>query len=245
MVFKTNTLGLRHVMDVCVEAGVKRLIHVSSVHAVEELPLSKPFDETRPYKTNTSSAYDYSKAMAEQYVLETAKKHAMDVVIVRPSSIVGPYDFKPSELGNALIRFYHNQIPILPPGGYDFVDVRDVAQTIIHAIERARANEIYILSGQYYSMKAFAQAVHEVSGKSVPNWVMPYWILKSVLPWVAGYAAITKSKPLFTKDSIDALKNGHPNMSSAKAIKELGHHARPLKESLHDFYHWQIIHQHI
>lgn len=240
IVFKTNTEGPKNVAEACLKYNVKRMIHVSSTHAVMELPFETPFDETRPYKQRGSFAYDFSKSTGEQLMLDYFRNRNLDGCVVRPSSVVGPFDFRPSELGKALLDFYNRKIPMLPPGGYNFIDVRDISETIVNAIEKGRRGEVYLLSGQYYSMKNFAKIIHEATGKKVPKLVMSFWFLRMILPFVKLYGKMKKANPVFTIEAITALKLGHPNMSNEKAKKELGHVCRPLKETLADFYKWNI-----
>jgi len=239
MVFKTNIEGPKNILEASIDHGVKKIVHISSVHAVTELPHSLPYDESRPYKNSDAYAYDYSKAQGEQLLLSAARKGSTEIVIIRPSCAIGPFDFKPSKMGAALKDFYLQKIPFLPEGGYDLVDVRDLVQSIINAISNGRNGEIYLLSGKYYSLKDLARAINGVTGKKVPQKVIPYRLLKMLLPFVSMYAHINKSAPSFTKESINALINGHPNMDNTKARIELNHQCRPLEETLNDFFAWQ------
>jgi dihydroflavonol-4-reductase len=172
LVLRTNTEGPRNVLEIAEQLGVQRIVHVSSVHAVTELPFSQPFDETRPYKQSTDYAYDFSKAQGEQIVLRNMGKGKPEVVVLRPSCIIGPYDFKPSEIGKALLELEKGKIPALPEGGYDFVDIRDVANSVLNAMERGRSGEVYLLTGKYYSMKEFAAVVSKVLGQRPVRWVL-------------------------------------------------------------------------
>lgn len=239
LVYRTNTEGPRNVRAAAVAQGVKRLLHVSSVHAVTELPHSQAYAETRPYNTASRHVYDRSKAMGEQVLFAEHGKDALELVVLRPSAVVGPFDAKPSMMGAALLDFYHGKVPVLPPGGYDLVDVRDVARSIVEAIHKGRNGEVYLLSGKYYSMKELAQAIARVTGKRMPQRVLPRALLNALLPFVALHGRITRTAPRFNRASIDALVNGHPNMDSTKARRELGHSIRPLDETLRDFYQWQ------
>jgi len=245
IVFKTNTEGPRNVVEAARRTGIKRIVHVSSVHAVTELPHSEPYDENRPYKGKHYAAYDYSKATGEQILREGVKDSGIGLVIVRPSAVLGPYDFKPSKLGAALLDFYHRRIPVLPEGGYDLVDVRDVAHSILEAYERGSDGEVFVLSGRYYGFRELARVVGQVTGKRVPQAVIPYRVLRAALPFVRLQAAITGAAPSLTRESIDAVKHGHPRMDNSKARKVLGHHVRPLEDSLHDFYAWQKEHHNL
>ena len=239
IVYRTNTEGPRNVREAAAAQGVKRLVHISSVHAVTELPHTMAYDETRPYKVASDYAYDHSKAKGEQVLFSAAGKDALELVVLRPSCVVGPFDAKPSKMGAALLDFHRGKVPVLPAGGYDLVDVRDVARSVVEAIDRGRNGEVYVLSGKYFSMKELALAVQRVTGKRVPQRVLPYRLLRALLPFVALHGRLTNKEPRFNIESIDALKNGHPNMDNSKARKELGHGTRPLEETLRDFYQWQ------
>ncbi len=240
IVFRTNTEGPANVLSAAIETGITKIVHVSSVHAVEELPLSAQYDETRPYKNEKADRYDFSKATGEQIMLK--QNAPPEIVIVRPSSVAGPYDFKPSALGSALLDFYNEKIPALPPGGYDFVDVRDVAKSIIAAMENGRHRDVFLLSGKYYSMKELANVIHEVTGKKMPRFVVPFPVLQLSIPILSLYGKLTGAAPVFTSASMNALRNGHHYMNHTKAAQRLGHICRPLKETLTDFYEWQRKH---
>ncbi len=238
LIFKTNTIGAKNVLETCIRKGVKRLIHFSSVHAVVESMQDLPFTENLPYKTKDNDAYDYSKAVGEQLLLNRQPAHPVEIVILRPSAVVGPFDFKPSPMGKALLDFYNQKIPVLAEGGFDFVDVEDVAKTAISAIEKGRSGEIYLLSGKYYSLRELTKIINKITGKNVPKLVIPYVLLKILLPLISFLGKITGKPPLFTKTSIDALKSGHKNMDSSKAKRDLAHTNKPLEESVRNFYEW-------
>lgn len=239
IVHRTNTEGPQNVVNACTALGIKRMIHVSSVHAVAEHPLDTVFDETRGYKQTGSFAYDFSKASGEQLVLKAVEAKRLEACIVRPSLIIGPYDFKPSEIGKALLDLYKGKIPALPRGGYNFVDVRDVSDAIVEALDRGRNGEIYHLTGTYHTMQELAQIIHDVTGKKTPSLIIPFWLMQFSLPFIQLYSKMTGAAPVFTKEAIAALKYGHTNMSNAKAVKELHLKARALKASVNDFYEWQ------
>jgi dihydroflavonol-4-reductase len=240
VVFKTNTKGSALVLEAAVEMGLEKIIHISSTHAVNELPHHIPFNETRPYKTAKDYAYDHSKAEAEHIMMQSELSRQIDTVVLRLSSVIGPYDFKPSELGKALLDFYHRKIPVLPQGGYNFIDVRDVCNSIINAIKDGRNKEVYLLAGKYFSMKAFADTINKVTGIRTPKRAIPYSTLKAALPVIQWYGRVMRAAPLYTIESIDALKNGHPNMDSSKAAAAFAHQCRPLNDSIRDFYDWHF-----
>lgn len=239
IVYKTNTEGPRNVLEVALEQSVKRIIHLSTVHAVTELPHSQGYDETRPYKTDQASVYDHSKAMGEQILLSGSIEKPIELVIVRPSCVIGPHDYKPSKMGSALLDFKNGKVPFLPCGGYDLVDVRDVSESIVKAITLGKDREVYLLSGKYYDFKGLAAVIQKVTSRKMPRIVLPYWFLRLILPLASLYFKITGMSPSLTRESIDAVKHGHPQMNNSKAMNALGHSVRPLEVTLRDFYDWQ------
>ncbi len=238
LVYKTNTDGPKHVVQACIETGVKRLIHISSSHAVMDTPFHMPYDENRAYKSKDSMVYDFSKAEGEKLVLKYAQEGSIDAVVLRPSAIIGLHDYGPSLIGKALLDFYNQKISILPPGGYNCVDVRDVASSIVTAIEKGKTGEVYLLSGHYCLFKDLAKMSNQIAGKKNRKIILPFWFLKLLLPFVKIFSKVMGRAPLMTKGSIEALEFGHPNMMHTKATNELGHNCRPLEDSLRDFYQW-------
>ena len=238
-VYKTNVVGTQNVINGCISKNVKRLVHVSSTHALQEVPLNVVFDESRSRKTIKDFAYDYTKAKAEELILEAIKEHNLDAIIVRPFSMLGPVDYKPSLLGEAISDIAKRKVPAMVKGGYDFVDVRDVANSIISSIEKGVKGESYNLTGKYYPIKELAKITATIANVRPPKYVVPGFIIQLSIPFVALQSRFTNKTPKFTKESIFVLKHGHPEMSNAKATRVLGHTARPIESSIKDLLYWK------
>lgn len=238
IVLKTNTEGPRNVIAASIACGVKKIIHISSTHAVQEQPLDRPMTEVRPYKTEKNYAYDYSKAKGEQIMLEAFRSQRIEGVVIRPSSIIGPFDYKPSEMGKALLDIKSRKIPILPPGGYDFIDVRDAAAAVVSAMDKGRSGEVYLVTGNYYSIKEFTKDVGKVLNSKVPKHTLPFWLMVLVLPFIILFSKVKRASPVFSLESILALKNGHTNMDNSKAKDELNLKVRDLSDTFTDFFDW-------
>ena len=237
-VVDTNVNGTKNVLDTCIQHSIQRLIHVSSTHALQENPFDSEFNETRPYKTSADFAYDYSKAQAEKLVLQEVTSGKIDALIVRPSAIIGPPDFKPSLMGQALMDFFKGKIPAVVKGGYDCVDVRDVATSIISALEKGVKGESYNLTGEYVTIKKLASIAANFGNVKAPKMVVPHWLILTVIPFIRFGARLTKKAPKFTKESTTVLLKGHQNMSHKKAQKVLGHSPRPLEKTIQDTLQW-------
>ncbi len=236
-VIKTNVDGTKNILDCSLEAGVSRFIHFSSIHALESKPLDKPVDENRELITSSNMIYETTKARGELLVAE-AVKSGLNVITLNPSAILGPYDFHPSYLGQAIIGIAQNKLPMLVPGGYNWVDVRDVANAAIAAITKGRSGERYIISGNWHSLIEISEMVSGITGKKTPKLVCPTSIAMMGVPFIKLYSKIANVEPLYTYNSLKILKESNKNISNLKASKELGFSARPLYETLKDTLKW-------
>ena len=235
--FKVNVDGTRNVVNACKKAGVKKLIHFSTIHAIEHTPLDQVLDENRPIITFSKIKYEQSKAEGDRAVHELCGND-LDFIIFNPTAVLGPNDFKPSLLGQALIKLAKNQMPMLVPGGYDWVDVRDICDAVINAINLEKSGERYLVSGGWKSLKELSQIMSDVTGRKTPRMLAPMVVAKMGLPFIHAWAKIRHEHPLYTKDSLDVLMMSSKHVSHAKAERDLGFRSRPLEETIKDTIEW-------
>ena len=181
---------------------------------------------------------DYAKSKA-QATLEVLKGVAqgLDAVIVCPTGVIGPYDYKVSEMGQLIIDFIQRKLHAYVDGAYDFVDVRDVAMGIILACEKGRSGESYILSGAQITVRDLLLMLEEMTGVKAPSLKIPAWLVRTVGSIAPLYYRLTKTKPLFTAYSVDVLSS-NSLISSEKAHRELGYSTRSIRESVEDAIRW-------
>jgi dihydroflavonol-4-reductase len=232
-----NVDGTRNVVEACLRNGVSKLIHFSSIHALEQEPLDRPVDETRPLVTSKGHPpYDISKASGEREVLKGIDK-GLNALIINPTGVIGPYDYYPSHFGEVLISLACGKFPALINGGFDWVDARDVAYGAMRAEEVASMGSKYLLSGHWASMPELAFMLKEIFEIDVPRFICPLWLAKLGAPMATRLSQFSGKRPLFTKVSLMALR-GNKNVSHGKASAELGYHPRPLKETIGDTITW-------
>ena len=231
-----NVDAVQVVVDACLAAGVARLVHASSIHAFAAHPAAEPVDESRGPAEPNAPAYDRSKAAGE-VIVRDAVARGLDAVIVNPTAIVGPYDFRPSPMGEVMLDLYHRRMPGLVAGGFDWVDVRDVATGVLAAAERGVRGTNYLLSGTWHAVVDLADRIAALTGVPRPRFVSPMWLARAAAPFAAGWARLRKKRALFTPTSLVALRN-HQRVSSERARRELGHTARPLDATLRDTFAW-------
>ncbi len=232
-----NVQGTRNVIEACRRAGVHRLVHFSSIHALAQEPFAAPVDESRPLvNSGYCPPYDRSKAAAEREV-RLAIERGLDAVILNPTGVLGPHDYQPSYLGQALLAMAQNRLPALVTGGFDWVDVRDVVAAALRAEARAPAGARYLLSGHWVSMCDMAGMVAEVTGAGTSRFTCPLWLARLGAPVIQGVSRLSGKRPLYTSVSLKALRSNR-RISHEKATRELGYAPRPFRETLSDTLAW-------
>lgn len=239
VVEKVNVGGTKNVVDACIENKAKRLVYTSSVHIIEPIEKNLLVEPTEFDENKVVGNYAKSKTIATRYVFEKAKAKELDAVVVYPSGVIGPYDYKISELGQLVLDYINKKLFAYVKGGYNFVDVRDVVDGIIKAYFKGKSGEGYILSGYYISLKEMFKILNKrLNRDKLPNKIA-LWFVKSMVPLAKLYYKIRHKKPLFTDYSLYTL-NVNANFSNEKAKNELGYITRPIEETLSDTVDWFI-----
>ena len=237
LLHKVNVEGTQNLVRAGKKAGVRRLVYFSTIHVLDHKPLDQPLDETRPLITDSPQAYERTKSFVEKWIL-TQYSDDFEIIIINPTAVIGPYDYKPSLMGQMLLKLYSGKLPFLVPGGYDWVDVRDVAEASANAVTRGCNGESYILSGEWHSLKEIAEVMTQGTGKKIKNIVLPYWMAYTGVPFIKMWSALTRQKPLYTKESLDIIRLANKNIRNEKARKELGYSPRPFSETISDTISW-------
>ncbi len=235
LVHKTNVEGTQLVVDNALRAGIKRFIQISSIHAFKQQPSLKVLDEQREHVDEKAFAYDRSKLAGQKIALAASN---MEVLVIHPTSIIGPYDFKPSLMGQVIIDMYKGRLPFIFNGGFDFCDCRDVAHAIVNATSMGEAGQAYLLGGKWHSLKQLAQFLSASSSKKIKPVALPHIAARLGLPVVKLIGAIQKKEPLYTIEALEALFTGNRFISSEKAKAALGYSNRPFEETIQDTFHW-------
>ena len=236
-VYDVNVKGTGSVVSLCEKYNVKKLAHISSVHAIPVLPAGQKITEVDCFNPDdVEGLYAKTKSEATQFVLDYAKRGGRACVI-HPSGITGPGDFGGGHITQLVIDYCRGALTSGIDGGYDFVDVRDVADGILSCCEKGRNAQCYILSGQYLKISDLFNLLHEISGKRKIKRMLPLWFVKLTAPLSELYYKILNQPPLFTPYSIFTL-NTNADFSHKKASKELGYTPRPIKQTLADTVKW-------
>lgn len=236
-IYKTNVIGTQNLAEVAKDNGIKRFIHFSSIHALKNEPLDEKMDESRGFAKDSPIDYERTKAIADEWILGQNSEN-FNVIVLNPTSIIGPADYGPSLMGQFMCNSYKGYIPGVVNGGYNWVDVRDIVDATIKAIKKGKPGNRYILSGEWVNLKDFSDSFFSFSDLNKKMLVIPLWMAYMGIPFLKIFAQLTKTTPLYTKQSLSILQSGNKKISSDKAKKELDFKTRPLEETLKDSYNW-------
>jgi dihydroflavonol-4-reductase len=235
---RANVDGALAMVRAAADAGAERIVHCSSVAALGQIGDGTPADEMTP--TNEADfvgIYKRSKYLAERAVLDLAQRQSLPVVVVNPSSPVGPRDIKPTPTGKMILDSAAGRVPAYIDTGLNIVHVDDVAEGHVLALEKGRVGERYVLGGQNMLLKDILGLVAEVAHRRPPFVRLPeavVWPAAFVMEKLAGMTGIV---PMMTRDH---LKMARKKMfySSAKAMSELGYQPRPVRLAVEDAVAW-------
>jgi dihydroflavonol-4-reductase len=232
-----NVCGTRNVVDACLRGGVRRLVHFSSIEAFSDRSPDVLIDETHARAAGPDAGpYARSKAAGETAVREGMAR-GLDAVIVNPTAIVGPYDYRVGPMSDALLRLANGALPFLVEGGFNWVDVRDVAAGAVRAAEAAQPGAQYILAGHWVSLRDLAALLAEITGTPAPCWTAPMALARIGAPFFTAYGHLTGRRALYTSAALRPLR-GYRYVSHALATRDLGYRPRPFAETIADTIGW-------
>lgn len=234
--YDVNVGGTKNILALCRENMVDKLVYVSSVHAIPEhrqLTVQSEISQFDP--ALVEGGYAKAKAEATQAVLDAAAA-GLPAVVVHPSGILGPYDDGQNHLVQLVRDFALGKLPACVKGGYDFVDVRDVAQGCILAAEHGVPGECYLFTGQYHEIREILGIAAGLVGRKKPV-VLPTILARMGVPLLEFLAKRQKRRPLYTNYSLDTLRS-LTRFSHQKASEALGYRTRDIQTTVRDTLRW-------
>ena len=235
LVYNVNVNGTKNIIDKVLNINAK-LVYISSVHAIPEC--NGVITETVDFDPNrVEGLYAKTKAEAAKYVMDAVNTKKLNACIIHPSGIIGPNDYGNSHLTELVKEVASGKLFACVKGGYDFVDVRDVAEGVINACNKNTKGECYILSNKYITIKELSDIICDCVKRKKINIVLPIWIAKIFALFFEIYYNLKKQTPLFTKYSLYTLSS-NANFSNEKAKKELNFKNRDMIDTIKDTIKW-------
>ena len=236
-IYRVNVDGTSNILKFCRKCGVGKLVHVSSVHAIPEKPKCTEIAETTAFFPElVRGDYAKSKAMATALVLQAAKE-GLNASVVFPSGIIGPGDLGKGSITNMLLSFLAGKLPLAVKGGYDFVDVRDVAAGVIACAEHGLPGHGYILSGHYATIRDILELVKKTVNLRRSVSYLPICFAKLVAP-IYEKISLRRREPLYFTPYSIAVLDSNGAFSRNAAATTLGYTPRPLSSTIRDTVVW-------
>ena len=237
--YQVNVGGTWKVLRQCMEHDVGKMVYVSSVHAIPEKPKGCIISEDCEFSPGlVDGDYAKSKAAATELVFDAAEC-GLNASIVFPSGIIGPGDLQGGSFTSMTRSFLAGKLPLAVRGGYDFVDVRDVANGILACSESGEPGKGYILSGCYVTIRRMLQLVGKAAKLKYRSICLPLGLARLAAPYYER-RSLRERKPLFfTPYSVSVLaSNGQ--FSHAAASERFAYQPRPIEETLGDMTAWLL-----
>ena len=245
--WETNVTGTRNVLEAAVEAGVRRVVHMSTVDAIGFGTAegwgtrSKPSHEGVPYANDRLGIpYMQTKHAAQELALETAGAGQVEVVVVNPTYMIGPFDVKPSS-GRMILQVARGRVPGYPSGGNNFVDVRDVAAGTMAAMERGRSGELYILGNENLSYREAFTRIARVLDAPPPRFRIPRTLALAAGGLGTAYGRLfgwAGARPEQVNLATARMGFVEHYFDGSKAVRELGMPRTPFETAVRDAHRW-------
>ncbi len=233
-----NVDGTRRVLRAAMDAGVERIVYTSSVSTIGIPGDGTAGDERTPVSLHDMiGPYKRSKFLAEELARRMATGEGCPVVIVNPSTPIGPRDIKPTPTGRMIDDAVHGRMPAYVDTGLNIVHVDDVADGHLLAFERGKPGERYILGGDNLSLRELLTLIAGMVGRRPPTVCLPHWFALGVAHIAEAWSKLSARVPQVTVDAVRM--SGHKMyFSSERARTELGYTPRPAEHAVRDAVDW-------
>jgi dihydroflavonol-4-reductase len=238
LIYDINVQGTRNILESALEMGIEKVVYTSTVGCIGLSEDGRSSDEDHPMDPVTlSNDYKLSKYEAEQIALEFFNR-GLPIVIVNPSTPVGPRDIKPTPTGKIILDFLNRKMPAYIDTGLNLIDVTDCARGHILAEEKGKLGERYILGNKNMSLKEILLTLENLTGLKAPRIKMPYWVAYSAglaCEWASDY--ITHQPPAVPLAGVKMAKY-YMYFDPSKAVRELGLPQNSVENALKQAVQW-------
>lgn len=236
--YSTNVDGTRNVIEAALQRGVKRIVYTSSVATLGAAADGTEADEETPATTEQMVGhYKRSKYLAEQVAAHMATRRCAPVVVVNPSTPLGPGDIKPTPTGRIVLDAMRGRIPAFVETGLNIVHVDDVAAGHVAALEQGEIGRRYILGGENLSLRQILSRIATITGRRPPSVKLPHSLAMAFAQGAEALALVTRREPRATVDGV-RMSRRSMYFSSARAARELGYQFRPAQDAIDDAIAW-------
>ncbi len=240
LLYQTNVVGTRSLIEAAYRAGVRRFVHTSSI-AVLNGPPGARIDETMLREEREADSYFRSKILADREIVQFLETHPdMWATMVLPGWMHGPGDAGPTPAGQSVVDFLRGRLPGVLPGAFPLVDARDVAAAMLLAARKGRRGERYLAAGIAMTAAEFVGRLAELSGRMAPSRKIPISALYAIGAVGEAWARLTRRPAMVGLAAIRLLDRRMEQLQfdHGKSQRELGLEFRPVDTTLRDAIEW-------
>jgi dihydroflavonol-4-reductase len=236
--FRANVDGSRAIISAAANAGVERIVYTSSVAVLGIVPGGSGNEETPVTYANMIGVYKQSKYRAEEAVRALIEETGAPVVIVNPSTPIGPRDVKPTPTGRMIVEAASGKMPAFVDTGLNVVHVDDVAAGHLLAFDKGVIGERYVLGGENMTLKEILIEIAKLVGRKPPSICLPHNLILPIAAFAELWTRLSGGDEPFA--TIDGVRMAKKKMyfSSAKAMRDLDYTPRPAQQALEDAVQW-------
>jgi dihydroflavonol-4-reductase len=236
--YDINVRGTERLFHAALAQGIQRIVYTSSVATIGIPENGLPGDETTPVSIHEMVGhYKRSKFQAEELVCGMVEKLGAPIVIVNPSTPLGPGDIKPTPTGQIVLDAMRGRMPAYVDTGLNIVHVHDVAAGHLLAFHHGRVGERYILGGENISLQSLLTQIAGLAGKKPPRLRLPHGFAMGTALIAEGWARVTRQAPRITMDGV-RMSRKRMYYSSRKASDELGYSPQAANLAVRDSIRW-------
>lgn len=238
LMYEVNVEGTRTLLTAALASKtIEKVVHTSSIAAVGKRPGQEPADETTLFnRWSDANEYILSKYISELEVLDFVRR-GLPAVIVNPAFPFGAGDLAPTPTGEIVLNTMKRVVPGYMEGGFNAVDVEDVARGHLLASDKGRIGERYILGGHNVTYREFGRLVSKVSGVWIPDVKIPTAAIRAMIGTSERLSKLTGRKPLGTLKAVE-YANQYSYFDNSKARKILGLEITPLETAIEKAVTW-------
>ncbi|MFQ5445285.1 MAG: hopanoid-associated sugar epimerase [Nitrospinales bacterium] len=245
LIYDINVQGTRNILQAALESGLSKTVYTSTVGCIGLLHNGNPANEETPFDPATlCNDYKKSKYQAELVAKEFYQK-GLPVVVVNPSTPIGPRDIKPTPTGKIILDFLNRKMPAYLDTGLNLIDVADCARGHLLAEEKGVPGERYILGNRNMSLREILLALEKITGLKAPVIKMPYWVAFAA-GWVCENLSdhLTGTPPAVPLAGV-RMARYFMYFDSSKAVRELGLSRNPIETALEEAVQWYREHSRV
>jgi dihydroflavonol-4-reductase len=240
--YAANVTGTRELLKLACEAGVQHVVYTSSVATMGFKKDGTIVDEESPVSLSEMIGhYKRSKFLGELEAIKAAKA-GQHVMILNPTTPIGPGDSKPTPTGRIIVDFLNKNFPAYVDTGLNLVDVTEVARMHVVALERGTPGERYILGGENLTLKQILDRMSAITGLPSPTMKVPHAVAMAFAFFDENFTGKLRGRE--PRATVEAVRMGKKMMfaSSAKAERELGFQVLPVYSALRAAIEWFVAH---